>query len=1314
MTDVLGREIADNLIGIKDIVQQMLGKTQPIKGSSKDSEAESTEALTEEMAKLKKLFEFSVKIQAKQFKLAIAQLKLDKKGEKLDVKTIKSYDRLEKAISNEVKKIGAGGGNKGGGGGRGKSGGGLFPDDNTNSKAIKGLQKYSVQVQDVKENTVGMGKAVMASFANWTGGGNILGSIFDGIIKDEYNFQMGMRAIAYETEGVTNASEDVQKSWGDIGKTVAITGKSMGETQKILTNQLKKGSKSRKEELKLTNTSLNLSTMIGSNAEDTAGIFHEWHVQMGMSNTQMAEVSRGAQRVARATGITGDNLTAVIKKTQTFVKQMRDAGTLTAEAANNMLMISANAEKLGVGEKMAELQSGMASGADLLNKSSKETRSLLLAAATSQGLQNELLYGNITKNKDAMKKMTTGLKQTMNQIAGVDVESKNLTSDQIFKANMKLQSRGIAGIGEAQRIVKTMELSSMSISEAMAAVEKDLKDVNKTEKEKIALREKLRDLEMDTAGGLLNRFSELADQGKSVQESMDEAFKGMKDADFDKMGIKGDKLGGLAKLMADKLKEASGGKTDLTSKVSKAIGSGDTAQIRGVIDELNEGMQGVKTEQKKSLNPVEAAQQKANEINEKIRGHTGTMVTLMMTMVGGQTLMLAQLAASLLTNQVTGTGIKNIGKYMWNSPVAKKAFGATGSFGKGIGKAFSKFGGGAAAGSAAGAATSAAGSAAGAAVTGGSGVADIVTKTAPELKGIKPSTATDILKGGWGLVKAAAALAVVAVGIMALGGALMMAYKLLMSLTGATSMDFVQMGVVILAILTSVGAVAGAIFLAEKFKVFDMIGELGKKGLSMAKDLILGGIVLIILSAGIIAIGAAIIWLAKGILSLTGLSAEEAGKTAIAVAMIVGSVAVIALAVIASAVGLAILSLALPYIPIVIGLMFLGSLALIALTPAVVELSVSIIDMAEETMATVADPEKATKVVGMMADLMMSTGMIIAMVMLASVVLAGLGAMSWITWTLIPLMWLGSKALNAMTWAVISLCLSIVNMTRTTMFFVGGESGISQISKDVESVGKLLEVVGASVNSIQDKIFSLRSMDFFSMMISMSKLQGLTSFLRMFGSWLYFGLIIPLSWFPSSKNVQTGIDQLSDLNKMLTSLIAVLDTMDSLIGKLSGRKPKDISAFIPDISKMVADTAVLADNIAMSGKPGAMAIPSAIRGGVGTSGPGSVSTVGVDRLHDGINREQANRSSAGSTKEMSQIAEATLQQVALLEKIEANTSKLADALSNDKVSVARAGEPTSNLPKLAPSNGAVSGGWGALNSSARQSDKSSMAIVWNG
>ena len=160
MTDVLGREIADNLIGIKDIVQQMLGKTQPIKGSSKDSEAESTEALTEEMAKLKKLFEFSVKIQAKQFKLAIAQLKLDNKGEKLDVKTIKSYDRLEKAISNEVKKIGGGGGNKGGGGGRGKSGGGLFPDDNTNSKAIKGLQKYSVQVQDVKENTVGMGKVL--------------------------------------------------------------------------------------------------------------------------------------------------------------------------------------------------------------------------------------------------------------------------------------------------------------------------------------------------------------------------------------------------------------------------------------------------------------------------------------------------------------------------------------------------------------------------------------------------------------------------------------------------------------------------------------------------------------------------------------------------------------------------------------------------------------------------------------------------------------------------------------------------------------------------------------------------------------------------------------------------------------------------------------------------------------------------------------------------------------------------------------------------------------------------------------------------
>jgi hypothetical protein len=254
-----------------------------------------------------------------------------------------------------------------------------------------------------------------------------------------------------------------------------------------------------------------------------------------------------------------------------------------------------------------------------------------------------------------------------------------------------------------------------------------------------------------------------------------------------------------------------------------------------------------------------------------------------------------------------------------------------------------------------------------------------------------------------------------------------------------------------------------------------------------------------------------------------------------------------------------------------------------------------------------------------------------------------------------------------------------------------------------------------------------------------------SAFFNSLTTWVRDGLLKPLG---SAQEMEDGVKKIESFVTILNNLVKVMSALDAVIDKLANRKNKDISAFIPEINKLVGqisqinvgslskmgqgpqeekplrdmlsdefkkgtileNAAGAAQNIASTGKPGSLAIPSAMRGEA-VNGQASASTLGIDSAYEGITRERAGRTSS-QTKEMTQIAEATMNQVSLLEKIEANTRKLVESMGNDKVSPQSGASGTSNrLPPVQNNAGMTDPGWGQLNSSARNASKGSLAIT---
>jgi hypothetical protein len=547
-----------------------------------------------------------------------------------------------------------------------------------------------------------------------TAGASFSQVLFKGSANDAIVFGKEMRNIAYEVEGIGSSTRGLQKEFANLGKNVSQqTGVPLEVMQDAYMKNIKKGmlqqnksTKSQKDGLKVIKSGLHLSTMIGSNAENTSDLFGDWHRTLKLSSGQMSQLARDSKQIARSTGVTGDHLIESMKASEGILKNLENQGNLTNSAMKNVIKAMTEAKKLGVEDSFGKIGDALSSTNKLFFEADDKTKAFLFQMAGRMGEFDSMSAGTFMKSRSNMKKMGEGMESMMIEMAqglGADVKNfedlNKLTDTQRRDLAVALKARTGMEIGEFEKVASSFQKGGESLGDTLNGLDKVLKSsVSTTEERKKAQQD------MDKAlmqGGLsmLNSVSEKIEKTggdvSSALKDLDTETKKNLDQDIagiaERMGKDISKLSDEQKLQfaglasAEKLQKAAGEKgvevEDFSSQLKSAMSKGDSAGFRDVVARMNEASEKVDIRDKSSIDPVKDLGQKLKEMNESVRGPMSEGIQALVDSIGSMGLLFAAISAELaaLTFAIGGT---KFDKFM---P------GNMGDVKKSIGSAFSNF-----------------------------------------------------------------------------------------------------------------------------------------------------------------------------------------------------------------------------------------------------------------------------------------------------------------------------------------------------------------------------------------------------------------------------------------------------------------------------------------------------------------------------------------------------------------------------------------------------------------------------------------------
>jgi hypothetical protein len=558
-----------------------------------------------------------------------------------------------------------------------------------------------------------------AFIMNLLGGASEWKRLFAGAFMQEREFTLNMKQIAFSTQGVTGNLKEAQHEFMQIGDVTSQTGKSMTVFEQSIGTNMKKGVRSRKEEIGLTKSALKLSTLIGSEAASTVDEFHNWNVQLGLTTDQLDDVARGIQQVSKDSGVMGGSLLASAQSAKSLMKNMRDAGTLTAESAKSVISLQTSGEKLGVGDKMSELTKALEGSNAFYRESSTKTQSLVLQIANAAGIQPEkVTTGEVLQDPELKKQFFQAIPKQFERMFGVALKD----FDKLSAPRKRDINLALAGLGLQANEMKILGEAGIEASQTFADREKklteSLSNKNLTKDERMQNTQELSKLKMDTSSSFLNKFmAASAEKDSTVNKAVETVFTQNKSLgnDLQAMNIKPTNPQDVVKQVAlaqAKSLNAAGAKEDFTSSIERAFSSGDISVIRETLAKLEKTQKEVEVSAAKNIDPQIAASQKVLEVNEKIRHFTSKFLEKIFNAVGPNGLIvlyLASLAASslavggLLQSLFGGTFIGGIAKKIAASVGASGATGVATTAGTSV-------------------VAAGAGSAAGGAVMGGTGI----------------------------------------------------------------------------------------------------------------------------------------------------------------------------------------------------------------------------------------------------------------------------------------------------------------------------------------------------------------------------------------------------------------------------------------------------------------------------------------------------------------------------------------------------------------------------------------------------------------
>jgi len=289
-----------------------------------------------------------------------------------------------------------------------------------------------------------------------------------------------------------------------------------------------------------------------------------------------------------------------------------------------------------------------------------------------------------------------------------------------------------------------------------------------------------------------------------------------------------------------------------------------------------------------------------------------------------------------------------------------------------------------------------------------------------------------LMKSGKDMMKAAPAIILLGIGATAIGAAIAFVAKNVLGFLGLDIQTVAETAGSVAILIGGAAAIAAGVSGAAE--ALEDLGEFAMNAKDNAREIAIGAAALLILSPVMTLLAAGVALLVNGVMSITGIDAAKAADAAWQVAGIIGAAGAIAVGVtlaMAGLAGLGALASAIfsgPQALAALWFLGVGTAALLALTPVVVGLAAAVVWMASSIIKKTFNPTQTKEAVEGVQAIIGGAGSIAWSVLSTLPKLALLGALSGVIWATLPFVYIGAKALLALTPAIVLLGAAIIGL----------------------------------------------------------------------------------------------------------------------------------------------------------------------------------------------------------------------------------------------------------------------------------------------
>jgi hypothetical protein len=351
---------------------------------------------------------------------------------------------------------------------------------------------------------------------------------FGGMMEEQRKITMEARKIAYETQGITGATRELQEEFLVTEETAMRTGVARLDLQKRLLQDQRLGVKDQKTLKDITIATVNAEQQLGMEAGSLGNDFVKLHQEAGFTKGQVAATGKAMQDVAKSSGLSGAELKKAMDSSKGILDNMKNTTTLTVQAIKNVTSVMAEAQKLGVTEDVSKLLTAASSSSQLFLNASDKTKTLLYQAAGAVGRISDLQNGTLLKTRKGMGEMAQGMEKVLSKyveggIAGID----KMSDEQKNKLSMRLKLAYDMDLGTFERTIKAgmegakgyatklEEINKMANRNGNTSLDNEIKKSAEIKKQALL---------QEASGGVVTSFEEALKKAGTGPDSLKKAM----------------------------------------------------------------------------------------------------------------------------------------------------------------------------------------------------------------------------------------------------------------------------------------------------------------------------------------------------------------------------------------------------------------------------------------------------------------------------------------------------------------------------------------------------------------------------------------------------------------------------------------------------------------------------------------------------------------------------------------------------------------------------------------------------------------------